>query len=125
MLAAKAIDWPASKLRIYLLDDGRRPAFRTFAAEAGIGYIARPDNKGARAGNLNHAMQHTDGEFIAIFDCDHVPTRSFLQMTMGGSSGTKSWAWSRLPTTFTRPIPSSETSISSGGSPTRAISSTA
>ena len=23
------------------------------------------------------------GEFVAIFDCDHVPVRSFLQMTVG------------------------------------------
>lgn len=105
VLAAKAIDWPASKLRIYLLDDGRRPAFRTFAAEAGIGYIARPDNKGAKAGNLNHAMQHTDGEFIAIFDCDHVPTRSFLQMTMGWFQRDKKLGLVQTPHHFYSPDP--------------------
>jgi len=83
VLAARALDWPAEKLRVYLLDDGRRPAFRAFAVEAGVGYIVRPDNRHAKAGNLNHALEHTRGEFVAIFDCDHVPARSFLQVTMG------------------------------------------
>ncbi len=83
VLAALAMDWPVDKLKVWILDDGRRPAFRDFAEECGAGYIVRPDNKGAKAGNLNHAMAQTDGEYIAIFDCDHVPTRAFLQMTMG------------------------------------------
>ncbi|MEC4719800.1 UDP-forming cellulose synthase catalytic subunit [Noviherbaspirillum sp. CPCC 100848] len=81
--AALGIDWPRDKINIYLLDDGRRDEFRRFAAEAGIGYIIRPDNFHAKAGNLNHAMTKTSGEYIAIFDCDHIPTRSFLQATMG------------------------------------------
>lgn len=83
VLAAKAIDWPADKMRVFILDDGRRDAFRAFAALAGVGYIVRPDNKHAKAGNLNHALGKTKGELVAIFDCDHVPTRSFLQMTVG------------------------------------------
>jgi cellulose synthase (UDP-forming) len=81
--AALGIDWPRDKINIYLLDDGRRDEFRRFAAEAGIGYIIRPDNFHAKAGNLNHALTKTSGEYIAIFDCDHIPTRSFLQATMG------------------------------------------
>ena len=83
VLAACAIDWPADRLHIYLLDDGRRESFRDFAREAKIGYLIRPDNKHAKAGNLNHALRQTKGEYIAIFDCDHVPVRSFLQVTVG------------------------------------------
>jgi cellulose synthase (UDP-forming) len=83
VLAALGIDWPQSKLDIWILDDGKRDEFRQFAAEAGVGYLTRPDNRHAKAGNLNAAMCKTNGEFIAIFDCDHIPTRSFLQMTMG------------------------------------------
>lgn len=81
--AALGIDWPKDKLRIYLLDDGRRESFRAFAEEVGVNYMIRPDNKHAKAGNLNHALKHTDGELVAIFDCDHIPTRSFLQVTTG------------------------------------------
>ncbi|WP_166419982.1 UDP-forming cellulose synthase catalytic subunit [Pseudoalteromonas sp. Z1A8] len=82
-LAALSIDWPADKLNVYILDDGKRSEFKDFAAEIGVGYLARADNNHAKAGNMNSAMRYTDGEYIAIFDCDHVPARSFLQMTMG------------------------------------------
>lgn len=78
-----AMDWPADKLRVYILDDGTRDEFREFAKEAGCGYIIRKEHVHAKAGNINHAMTLTDGEFIAIFDCDHVPVHAFLQMTMG------------------------------------------
>ena len=82
-LAALNIDWPADKLHVYLLDDGRREDFRQFAFEAGIGYKTRADNLYAKAGNINAALQSIDSPYLAIFDCDHVPTRSFLQMTLG------------------------------------------
>lgn len=83
VLGCMAIDWPPEKIRVYLLDDGRREEFREFAAECGIGYITRSDNLHAKAGNLNNALAQTDGEFVAVFDSDHIPTRAFLQMTMG------------------------------------------
>lgn len=81
--AAKGIDWPTDKISIYILDDGRRPEFRQFAQQAGVEYMQRPDNQHAKAGNINHALRHTHGEYVAIFDCDHIPTRSFLQTVMG------------------------------------------
>ncbi|PWR21157.1 UDP-forming cellulose synthase catalytic subunit [Zavarzinia aquatilis] len=84
ILAAANLDYPADKLRVHVLDDGRRQEFREFARKIGVNYIVRPDNAHAKAGNLNHAMKETDGELICIFDADHVPTRAFLQMTVGG-----------------------------------------
>ncbi|WP_246379116.1 UDP-forming cellulose synthase catalytic subunit [Gluconacetobacter johannae] len=83
VLASQDLDWPADKLNIYILDDGRRRQFHDFALEAGVGYIARPDNSHAKAGNLNHAVGVTDGEMMVVFDCDHVPTRGFLKKTVG------------------------------------------
>lgn len=83
VLAAINIDWPADRFRVYILDDGNREAFRLFAVEVGCGYLARPVHSHAKAGNINYAMQQTQGKFIAIFDSDHIPTRSFLQMTVG------------------------------------------
>ncbi len=82
-LAAMNIDWPADKLNVYILDDGKRPEFRAFAEEAGIGYMTRDDNKHAKAGNINRALARLDSPYVAIFDCDHVPTRSFMQVTLG------------------------------------------
>jgi len=82
-LASLNIDWPAEKLHVYILDDGNREEFREFAAEAGIGYMTRGDNIQAKAGNINHALKSLTAPYVAIFDSDHVPTRSFLQMTVG------------------------------------------
>ncbi len=81
--AAKGIDWPTDKMSIYILDDGRRPEFAEFAKQAGVEYMIRPDNKHAKAGNINHALKQTHADYVAIFDCDHIPTRSFLQVVMG------------------------------------------
>ncbi|XBS69678.1 UDP-forming cellulose synthase catalytic subunit [Acerihabitans sp. KWT182] len=83
VLAAQCIDYPRDKMKIYILDDGKRSEFAVFAADAGVGYITRNDNKHAKAGNLNHAMTITKGEYICVFDCDHVATRGFLQATVG------------------------------------------
>lgn len=81
--AAKGLDWPIEKITVYILDDGHRPAFEEFAKQAGVEYISRPDNSHAKAGNINYALKHTHGQYVAIFDCDHIPTRSFLQTSMG------------------------------------------
>jgi cellulose synthase (UDP-forming) len=82
-LAANAIDYPPEKLHVYILDDGTREEFRAFAHEAGVGYVTRLEHKHAKAGNINHALTKMSSPYVAIFDCDHVPTRSFLQMTLG------------------------------------------
>ncbi|OON33514.1 cellulose synthase, partial [Izhakiella australiensis] len=82
VLAAQCIDYPRDKLKIYLLDDGKRSEFAVFAADVGVGYITREDNRHAKAGNLNHAMKITKGELLCVFDCDHVATRAFLQATV-------------------------------------------
>ncbi|HVN94588.1 MAG TPA: UDP-forming cellulose synthase catalytic subunit [Terracidiphilus sp.] len=82
-LGALNMDWPADKLHVYILDDGRRKEFEEFAFEAGVGYRTRPDNKFAKAGNINTALETMASPLVAVFDSDHVPTRSFLQMTVG------------------------------------------
>jgi cellulose synthase (UDP-forming) len=104
-LAAQNVDWPKDKLKVYVLDDGRREAFRAFCEEAGIGYITRSDNFHAKAGNLNNALKQTDGEYIAFFDADHVPTRSFLQIGMGWFLKDPKLAMLQTPHFFFSPDP--------------------
>lgn len=104
-MAAQAIDWPQDRLTLTILDDGEREEFRRFAAEAGIGYIARTEHSGAKAGNLNNAIEQTLGEYVAIFDCDHVPTRSFLQLTMGWFLADTDLALMQTPHHFYSPDP--------------------
>jgi len=105
VLAALDMDYPRDRYHVYLLDDGRRPEFRAFARSVGCGYITRADNNHAKAGNLNAAMSNTEGSLIAIFDCDHVPTRAFLQMTVGWFQRDKKLALVQTPHHFYSPDP--------------------
>ncbi len=69
--------------KTWVLDDGRRPAMCKLCQEMGVGYLTRPDNKHHKAGNINAALAQTDGEFVAIFDADHIPLPTFLDHTLG------------------------------------------
>ncbi len=100
LLAALDIDWPKDKLNIYLLDDGSRTEFENYCKKIGVGYIKRYEHNNAKAGNINHALKLTSGELIAIFDCDHVPTRAFLQMTVGWMVHDKNIALVQTPHHF-------------------------
>jgi cellulose synthase (UDP-forming) len=80
LLAARHMDYPHET---WLLDDGNRPEMARLAAELGCRYLARGDNRHAKAGNLNHALAQSQGEFVAIFDADHAPQRHFLERTLG------------------------------------------
>ncbi len=87
-LAALALDYPADKKRVYILDDGRkfperREQLYLMCQELGCTLITRGNNDHAKAGNINHAMHLTQGELILILDCDHIPSRQFLQQTVG------------------------------------------
>ena len=104
-LGALNIDWPTDKLHVYILDDGRRKEFQEFAFQAGVGYKIRPDNFHAKAGNINTALKTLHSPFVAIFDCDHVPTRSFLQVTMGWLLRDKGLAIVQTPHHFYSPDP--------------------
>ncbi len=100
--AAVQIRYPRTKLKVWLLDDGGTVQKRTDknpekAHEAlnrhimlqgicealGVGYLTRERNLHAKAGNLNSALERTDGDLVLILDTDHVPTVDFLEKTVG------------------------------------------
>lgn len=83
VMAALNMDYPPDRFQVFILDDGRREEFRRFAEEYGVTHVTRADNHHAKAGNINAALKNTSADLVAIFDCDHVPTRSFLQLTVG------------------------------------------
>ena len=83
LVGCTALDYPHSKLHIYICDDGPRDSIKALAEKFGCRYLARPEHKHAKAGNINYAMQHSKGEVVVILDCDHVPTRNFLRETVG------------------------------------------
>jgi len=73
--AAVAMRYPH---KTYLIDDRRDPEMQVLAARCGAEYRTRADNRDAKAGNVNAALRTTDGEFVVVFDVDHIPDCDFL-----------------------------------------------
>ena len=66
----------------WVLDDGDRPDVARLAASLGARYLTRPTHENAKAGNVNHALDQIEADFIAILDADHVASDEFLVRTM-------------------------------------------
>jgi cellulose synthase (UDP-forming) len=66
----------------WVLDDGKSDEVRDLAARLGVRYVRRLSNGGAKAGNVNHALSISTGEYFAIFDADFVPKEDFLYETV-------------------------------------------
>ncbi len=81
IVGALCLDYP--NFKVWVLDDGRRPWLKEFCGAKGVGYITRPDNAHAKAGNINHALTKTNAEYFALFDADFIVQRNFLMRTMG------------------------------------------
>ena len=122
-IACTMLDYPREKFNIYILDDGgtlarrsdpdpvkaqaardRHERLKKLAEEIGVFYMTREENVGAKAGNINAALQclcsvgaqnkpadftcanmgirETCSDLILVLDCDHVPTRDFLKRTV-------------------------------------------
>ncbi|MEO6298929.1 MAG: glycosyltransferase, partial [Paracoccaceae bacterium] len=85
IVGALALDYP--DFEVMVLDDGRRTWLGEYCARMGVRYITRPDNLGAKSGNMNHALAElardlTPPEFIGVLDADFVPHRNFLTRTI-------------------------------------------
>jgi cellulose synthase (UDP-forming) len=100
VIGCQAMDYPNKK--VYILDDTRREHIRELAKKLGCEYITRPDNKHAKAGNINNALPQTSGELITIMDADFVPLRNFLMRTVGFFKKNKV-ALVQTPQTFYNP----------------------
>ena len=83
LVGATRLDWPADRLRVHVLDDGRRDWVRELARREGATHVTRPDNAHAKAGNINAALKRTSGDFILVLDADFVPQRPMLMRMMG------------------------------------------
>ena len=75
------LDYP--NFEVWLLDDGARPELERLGAQLGCRYQVRPQRIHAKAGNLNAALPQLQAELLAVFDADVVPSRTFLNRTVG------------------------------------------
>ncbi|MBV1704548.1 MAG: UDP-forming cellulose synthase catalytic subunit, partial [Hyphomicrobiales bacterium] len=121
---ALRMDYPAGKLKVFILDDGgtdqkcgqanekaaaearaRRAELTQLAADLGAGYLTRAKNLHAKAGNMNSALAHTKGAIILVFDADHVPMREFLRHTAGHFVADPKLFLCQTPHCFSNPDP--------------------
>jgi cellulose synthase (UDP-forming) len=85
ILGALALDYP--NLTVWVLDDKRRDWLRDYCERVGARHLTRPDNKGAKAGNLNNGLaataQLSNAPIILVLDADFAPRSDFLKRTVG------------------------------------------
>lgn len=67
----------------WLLDDGRRPEVKALACALGCRYLTRDKNTHFKAGNLNNALAHAEGDFVVVLDADHLVRHDFLSALIG------------------------------------------
>lgn len=102
LVACQAMDYPADRKKVYVLDDGGRSEVRQLAASLGCIYLSRSSRVHAKAGNLNHALAQSTGDIVVTFDTDHVPVRTFLTETIGAFDDPKV-AFVQTPHHFSNP----------------------
>lgn len=85
--AACAVDWPRNKLVVQILDDSTDESVefieQTCARMRELGFnchrLERSDRVGYKAGNLQSHFDEIQGDFVGLFDADHLCERDFLR----------------------------------------------
>lgn len=102
----------------------RARSLQAIATQLGVYYVTRAKNIHAKAGNINSALGNGEldknqsnpmirkngaplstGELILVLDCDHVPTKDFLQNTVGFFIKDEKLAFVQTPHFFINPTP--------------------
>ncbi|WP_133015619.1 glycosyltransferase [Clostridium cuniculi] len=83
IIASKNLDYPQNKLKIYVCDDGHRTELKNLCRKYNVNYITRDNNEGAKAGNINNALNIITGDLFAVLDADMIPKKNFLTKTVG------------------------------------------
>lgn len=89
--AVAALDWPADRLEVQLLDDStddtpavaREALDRLRARGVAVDHVRRSERSGFKAGALQHGLGRARGELLALFDADFVPPPDFLRRAVG------------------------------------------
>lgn len=88
--AAAALDYPADRLQIQVIDDSSddttdiaRALVRHYRSQGvDIQLVHRQERQGFKAGALQAGLHQATGEFIAIFDADFAPRCDYLLRTV-------------------------------------------
>ena len=102
---ALALDYPRDRVKIWFLDDSRRPWLKELCERYGVGYFARPTNEHGKAGNLNYALPRTSGDYLLVIDADFILQPNFLFRTLGFLLYEKNVGLVQTPQHFRNPDP--------------------
>jgi len=88
--AVGALDYPADRLEIQVLDDSTDETTAILADTVSrlrdrglaVAHLRRGERTGFKAGALAAGLREAQGEFVAIFDADFVPSPDFLRETI-------------------------------------------
>ncbi|HEY5506789.1 MAG TPA: glycosyltransferase family 2 protein [Coriobacteriia bacterium] len=67
--AARDIEYPHET---YVLDDGHRDWLRDCCMDEDVRYVTREDRSHFKAGNINHGLGVSDGDFVVVLDADFI-----------------------------------------------------
>lgn len=81
--AVRAMEWPKSKLRVFLLDGSLRPAIQELSNVFRVSYIVDNNVVAPLGETISAALHLSKGEIVVIFDADATPERDFLKLTLG------------------------------------------
>lgn len=92
--ACLQLDYPRERLEVIVVDDSTDSTteiLREYEARYPNFFrvVHRVKRVGFKAGALQEALKYTSGEFIAIFDADHVPRKDFLMKALPHFSSKK------------------------------------
>ncbi|MEM8923980.1 MAG: glycosyltransferase [Actinomycetota bacterium] len=88
---AAAIDYPADRLHLQVLDDSTDETATLVAGVVAelrqrgvaIDHLHRNDRRGYKAGALAAGLARSSAELVAVFDADFLPPADFLRRTVG------------------------------------------
>ena len=105
-LGALNMDWPADKLHVYILDDGRRKEFEQFAFEAGIGYKIAQRQQACQGRQHQHRAEDHE---LALRGHLRLRPRAHAQLSADDhglvAARSTSWPCCRRPHHFYSPDP--------------------
>lgn len=99
IIASKNLNYPKDKFKVYICDDGKRNELKELCHLYNVNYITREDNKSAKAGNINNAINIIKGDLFAVLDADMIPKKEFLNRTVGYFSN-KNTAFVQTPQVY-------------------------
>lgn len=79
----EAIQKVAYPNNAYLCDEGNDPELKSACERLGVTHLTRTSKKDAKAGNINNALRHSDGEICVILDPDHEPAPFLIDRVLG------------------------------------------